>query len=509
MVLMALGLVLFTPLPAVAAPASEPATQPPRQALMARGWRPFMVLAGPQASRRQSLDLLHDGLHLFQTMLMSTVLAPQIERIAADIWASLEDFDLGNLYALLPDKQGGWRSLTFVGRLVDGQYKVRRIPTAHWSTTQLTTFGQMKALVSMHPAEDPRGTRYNTVMRWYAHTGPVPWGGFLKAVRLGLTHLSHPAPWPAPAAARAGVAAANPGLTAAEQRILAQLWAAFPETANWLATIGVVRDLFARYDSAADARHMHIKLALRTDALSRRYPRVAAYLEQLGDFLTARLVIRNRQGHWLTVTLDTQDQVVTLDFWLHDGLLVPSRGGRPMRAVLEPGYPATAQWRALLTLNLHAYGVNVIIHDLQTDWQYTRLNRGAVFIGRLTYVPEVDVSGRLLGILPTSWFEGRLPVSIEGTVDDFMQVLASSNNGQGAKFVVRYDAVASGHVLKVGADWDGLDNFFVRFGVGMVSDRVLPDVEQARGLQTLFHDLLLAWGRDLQKWTTVAARLTD
>src|SRR5699024_4470151 len=115
------------------------------------------------------------------------------------------------------------------------------------------------------------------------------------------------------------------------------------------------------------------------------------------------------------------------------------RGGRPMLAGLEPGYPKSAAWRSLLTLKLNAFGVSVSINNLQTDWRYRRTADGAVFTGALAYVPDVEVTGRLLGVLPAGWIEGASPVTIEGTVDDFMAVLTSSNNGDGAQFAVNYD----------------------------------------------------------------------
>lgn len=497
-----LGILVAT---ATLAPAGDaPAERDTR--LIARGWQPFMALSG-DVPRAQSITLLRDGLHLYQTMLMATELAPQIDLIAGDIWHSLEDFDLDDLYHMLPEKQGEWRSLAFSGRLESDSYAVRQIAASEL-TAPVTQFGQFQALLSMNPNEDPRGTRYSTLMRLQTNTGPVRWISFLEALRLGLANLAEPAPVSAPQSALDHVAAMSPGLSAAEQQILAQLWAAYPASLSWYADIGSVTELRGAQASRRQAEHMKVQLQLNRQALTARYPRVADYLEQLGDFLTAYLVIENRDGRWLTATLDSASLISTIEFWVADGLLVPTRGGRPMLSERAPDFPQSATWRSLLTLTLNAFGVSVMIEDLQTDWRYDRVPDGATITGQLEYVPDVAVDGRLLGILPTSWFEGRLPVSIEGTVDDFMQVLASSNQDNGAQFLMRYnDAADYGSVLKLGADWDGLNNFFVRFGVGMVSDRVLPGAEQARGLQHMFHDALLAWGRDLDGWADTPVRV--
>src|SRR5699024_10348131 len=111
-----------------------------------------------------------------------------------------------------------------------------------------------------------------------------------------------------------------------------------------------------------------------------------------------------------------------------------------------------------------------------TRWRYDRVPAGAHMSGLTSTVPDVDVDGRLLGILPVGWVEGLSPVSIKGTVDDFMTVLAHSNDGDGARLIAHYDDGGSrGSTLMLAADWDGLNNFFVRLGVGMVSDHVIPD----------------------------------
>lgn len=470
--------------------------------LIARGWQPYMALAG-DAPPRQAIQLLRRELHLNQTVLTATDLAPALQTLADEIWNSLEDFDLNRLYHRLPEVQGGRRSLALAGRLAADRYAVRKIDVPALETP-LTEFGQMQALLSLAPNDDPRGTRYSARMRLQANVGPVRWESILEAMRLGLTHIVQPAPVSAPQVMLARTEAMNPDLSPTEQRTLAQLWTAFPASWGWYADFATVTDLVVEDDSTAIRKHLRVMLQLDRNALTSRYPQVAAYLQQLGNFLTARILIENDKGRWLEVIIDSDALSFTIDVWIADGQLAPTRNGRPMLDAIEPGFPDSASWRSVLRLRLNAFGIGVIIDEWQTRWRYHRTPLGAHVAGTIDTTPEVALEGRLLGVLPAGWFEGVLPVSIEGTVHDFMQVLATSNKGDGAQFLMRYDENdRHGSVVKLAADWDGLDNYFVRLCVRIVSGRVLPDEPAADGLRHFFHDALLAFGQDLDRWDAI------
>src|SRR5699024_6639040 len=168
-------------------------------------------------------------------------------------------------------------------------------------------------------------------------------------------------------------------------------------------------------------------------------PGVASYLEDLGDFLTAKIALEGDDGRWLTAALDTASLRATVDLWLADGELVPTRGGRPMLRALRPGLADSNRWRSVVSLDARAFGVQLHIADLATHWRYDRVPTGAHITGLTSRVPDVAVDGRLLGILPVGWVEGLSPVGIKGTVDDFMQVLVDSNEGDGARLIAHYD----------------------------------------------------------------------
>lgn len=495
-----LGLALMIPSAAAsAAPASDTAK------LVARGWAPWMVLAGsPPAG--QALELMRQSLRIDDAVLNRLVLSPELKELSEEILDSLNDFDLGQLYEQLPENRKGWHSVAMAGRYENNSYHVRQIPVADLDTP-LRKQGQMQALVSLYPVSDPRGTRYKALMRFQANVGPVGWDAVLDALHLGLLNVTQAAPVQPPRSAVNGVNTLIQSLSAAERRVLAQLWTAFPASFGWYAKFGTLSDFYIESDSSDRAKHIRVTFHLKRNALQAQYPAVAAYLEELGDFLTANVVVKGAQGRWLTASLDTKSLNTTVELWLADGELVPSRDGQPLFNQVSKGFPPSSNWRTIVSVDARALGVQVHIRDLVTRWRYDRVPKGAHISGLTSNTPDVRVEGRLLGVLPTDWVQGLSPVTIKETINDFMEVLVDSNDGEGARLIANFQAQKNhGSTLMLAASWDGLDNFFVRFGMGMVSERVIPSHEQAKGLRRLFTDGMTMFGRDLERWTNFMAK---
>ncbi|HEX4937251.1 MAG TPA: hypothetical protein VFX11_01140, partial [Candidatus Kapabacteria bacterium] len=65
-------------------------------------------------------------------------------------------------------------------------------------------------------------------------------------------------------------------------------------------------------------------------------------------------------------------------------------------------------------------------------------------------------------------------------------------NGESAKLVVK-------------SAFEGLDNFFVRVGMGIVSDRVIPDPQVSVELRKLIFDTQEAFAHDLDGFVQTAS----
>lgn len=438
----------------------------------------------------QAVSLLRRELDWQNTVVTATHLDPGARRIKNRLWKAVRSFNLDGLYKTLPDQQADWRSLTLRGQLASSHYQVAEVGPDEFDKS-LTSLGALASQLALRPrptpADGPSGNHFELRARLRANVGPIAWDNVRKAAWGSLKHLTVAAPIAPP------VSGGLVGGTGGQTEILLQLQPAFPKTYKWYLSIAAIPNLIIGRDGHASARHMHITVQL-DDGLRRHYPQVADYLDQLKGFISGSFVIRNKAGRWLSVDFDSKRQRATIDGWVLDGHLVPSRNGAPRTRVVDTDASLDSlAFQSLVNLRLTTLGVTVKLGDWPVDWQYRRSARGANFVGRITQQPKVDVSGSALGLVPRGVVDAMIPNNIEGIVDDFMRVLAHSNDGKGARLQVTHaDNPGSGSIVTASADGNTLDNFFVHFAVSLVNKRIIPDSAQFEGLKRLASDGLSA-----------------
>jgi len=188
-----------------------------------------------------------------------------------------------------------------------------------------------------------------------------------------------------------------------------------------------------------------------------------------------------------------------VDAWLRDGHLVPSRNGLPQTGYRPGAALDQASFESLATLRMKALGIIVTLKNLPMQWRYDHDDKGAHFDGWLHDKPQVAVTGHALGLIPAGMMEGLLPVNVSDTVDDFLTVLTSSNQGQGAHTTVDISDTAGNNQWAIASNGNTLDNFFIHFGVRLINGRVLPSSEALAGLRSMLGDGLAAFDEDLTR----------
>lgn len=470
--------------------------------LTLRGWHPPLTLVG-DVSASQAVSLLRRELDWQQKIVVATQLAPQVDQIRDQLWSAVRRFDLNALYDTLPEKQGDWRSLTVRGRLTSSHYRVSKADPEAFDNP-LASLGAQYTQLAMRPRptppDGPSGDHFEVRARLRTDVGPIAWADVLDATWVSLKHLTKAAPVAPPTSG--GLV----GGTGGQSEILLQLQPAFPQTYKWYLGIAAIPNLLAHQDTRSRARHMHVTLQL-DDGLRTHYPEVADYLDQLKGFISGDFHIQNKSGRWLSIDFDTTGQQITMDGWVVDGHLVPSRHGEPQVDAIDTDASLNSlSFRSVANLKLTALGVVVKLENWPFDWQYQRSARTAHYSGRITQKPSVDVSGSALGFIPTDMVNVVIPGNIEGVVDDFMRVLTRSNGGKGAQLDVSYaDNTSDGSVLSASVDTNTLDNFFVHFAVSLVNKRIIPNSAQLHGLKQLASDGLTAAQED----TSVLVKAQD
>ncbi|HET8707668.1 MAG TPA: hypothetical protein VFM46_15300, partial [Pseudomonadales bacterium] len=363
-------------------------------------------------------------------------------------------------------------------------------------------FGEMKAAVALKPVEDMRGTRYSFKQAGEFGVGNVSWNAVLEASRETLAILSRDAAVAKELNYLPAVKQMAPHLSEQDQRIVAQLWTAFPNSWNAFARTATLAQVTAKADPASGAQHLSITFVGDKKNLGDHYPHVEKYLERMGDVMDATFVLENQTGQWATVRVDSKSLQMNLDMWLKDGRLLPARNGEPLMDALGQDGIKQADFQVSIIMRFRALGVVTTLDDWHMNWRYAPFAKGATFDGALKDKPRVSIDGRALGVMPASWL-AHMPVDIFKIVDDFMSVVTESNNGQGALVSVGFDESDAEHAkVRAAASWDGLDNFFVRMGVSMVIDKVIPDAVTSEEIRGLLFDSQIAFSRDLEQFAS-------
>lgn len=483
------------------------AVQASTSSLILRGWQPHIMIAG-QGDSISAVPRIREAVKLQQNVLLRTKMDADSQNLMNQFWGTFEDFNLKNLYALLPDQTSDWHGVAFSGEPTAGNYFIRRQPggvtalTENKADVNTLEFGQVKAAVALKPSEDTRGTRYSFKQAGEIGLGKVSWNSVLEAGRETLDIMSHDTPSSRELIYLNSVKQMGPQLSAEDQRIVAELWAAFPASWSAFAKTATVSQVTATPHQSNGTQHLSITFVGDSDHLAKYYPHVEKYLERLGDVMDATVVMQNATGQWLTLRIDSKTMQTNVDVWLKDGRLVPTKSGEPLILALEKNWPKEGTWQADITMRFRALGVVTTLNNWQMDWTYLQQEKMVSFDGTLKDKPTVSIDGRALGVMPASWL-AHMPVNIYKIVDDFMSVLVESNYGRGAKVNVQFDESDQQHSkVMAKASWDGLDNFFVRMGVSMVVDKMIPDSPTSEEIRGLLFDSQIAFSRDLEQFAS-------
>jgi len=475
--------------------------------LIQRGWAPHVVLAG-EGDRYSAVPRLRDAVRMQQDLLLRTRMDADTRRLSDQFWTHIEEFDLKTLYGFLPDQSAQWRGVAIAGTPEPGSYWLRRDPAGMSVLAENNAkegslaFGEVRAALALQPLQDIRGARYSFKQASAVGVGDLEWNSVLEAGRQTLMILSRDAGPNKSLVHTQDVKQMAPQLSEQDQRIVAALWSAFPNSWNAFTKTATVSRVTASTPQQNGAQRLNIRFVGDKQKLQQHYPKVAAYLERMGDVMDASVIIQNTNGQWLSLQVNSKSMECEVDMWLKDGRIIPARNGEPVLDSLQSAWTKQPAWQANIAMRFRALGVVTTLNDWHMDWRYQQNPNTAIFSGVMKDKPNVSIDGRALGVMPASWL-AHMPVDIYKIVDDFMSVLVDSNNGEGAKISLAFDERdAERSQLKTTAAWDGLDNFFVRMGVSMVVDKMIPDDATADEIRGLLFDSQIAFARDLENFAS-------
>ncbi|MDD9933504.1 MAG: hypothetical protein OXT09_07875 [Myxococcales bacterium] len=484
-----------------------------------RGWRPVLTLAAGGHDRVRAVNQLRRWMDVSGKAIHEVRMDARTEAFVEQMWTSIEDFDLSDLYAQLPEAGSDrWRRLPILGEPRGDHYFVGR-PRAG-ASFEVRAGGKRKALAAgsflfrMKPVPnrtdpDDDDPNYLIHLRTGLVVGEVPFEQAARAQTELLSLLGGERP-PGPSQRALALARKHhPRLGSEDAPLMATLFEAFPFGSSIAADFIEVEDIVDA-PAADGARRLRIHGRLAPERFDARYPELASHVRNVSRLLKLKLRWVDERGRTLArLALDTEKLHLRIELHVKDGLLVPTRGERVfVEAALDPLEGRERRTRLLASSTIRAMGVTTVARDVVIDLRYRgRTERGRLE-ARMTRVPKVTVGGAVLGFIPTALVDAVIPGDLKQLIDEFLTTATTGNGGRGIRVALEVGRKGSTGPATVEGqlELEALDNALVAMGVRLALDRIIFDDDataEAEHLAARIHEALV---RDLERYA-IRARL--
>jgi hypothetical protein len=479
------------------------------------GWQPLVRLWG-QGDKAEAVNELKRLTKAYSVSLHHTEIDEDTQDFIDGTLEDLEDFNIGDFYERLPQKNGAYRELWVRGELQGGKYVVRQ--SKDKSSYRVTLDGARNELAAMSTtvrAKETRGAgdrsayfigyklglgigafRWDNAMAALADFARLESTGDPRSDAQGTVESSD--------ATKKKVKALHPRLAKADLDVLAVLFEAYPTLSPVLSRLGTVEDVRTVW-SGKDYQQINLQLKADLERFEEHYPHVAKYLDKMGDIALMDIRWVDAQGRSLMqFKVDSDKLTLSLQCYLKDGKLLPFRGVKVMSdEPIEPTSPVLHDTQVVSDVRLEMLGVVIKLGQLKIAAEYEPHESYAEIGIQARHVPTIHVEGAALGFVPTGLVDAFIPGNIESITRDFLTVAAKGNGGKGVVANVKLGIAKEGSdkgVLELGIEGDALDNFLVKIGLGMVNERLIPDekaIDEAKQFAAHAHD---AFVQDLGRY---------
>jgi hypothetical protein len=479
------------------------------------GWDPLVVLWG-KGEKSDAVRELHRLTDAFEISLKHTKLDQATDEFVDATIEDLADFNLGDFYERLPNKNGDYRELWVRGEIKGNQYLITQAKEK--KGYQVTIRGDRNELAQMSTTVRSKETRgagdksaYFIGYRFGLGIGDFRWDAAMTALqdyaRVGT--IVNPAqgarePIVAGSSARSKAKELHPKLSNEDLDVLGVMFEAYPALAPVLSRMGTVDDVRTVWSGKS---YQQVSVTLRgvPERFEKHYPALAAYMDHMDDIALLDIKWNDKKGRQLTsIKVDSEKLTFQFSCYIKDGLLLPFKGVKVYEnEPIDPMADTITSTRILADARLKMLGVVIKLTGLSMDAFYEPHPGYAEMGLTFTKLPEIKVEGAALGFVPTALVDAFIPGNIESVTRDFLRVAAEGNGGKGLIAVAKLGAGKEGSnrgVLEAGIDFDALDNFLVKIGLGMVNERLIPKPDALDEAQAFIGHAHEAFVKDLTRF---------
>lgn len=487
--------------------------------VIVRAWSPLIRLAGEGYVRRAVAPLLQFDATL-DAVLNRLDTDVRVRRFLRKTVDSFADFEMKNLYRTLPVKKGPWREVALTGAMNGPRYSLKMMTgpdqevIAGGPRQSGADFSLIYGLRHSPGEENPN---YMMRGRIALVPGRFAWKDMVEAstqmLRVITEDSDEGAPDPAAAdrqlAARLWPHSKNRGR--ADTRLLALLAGGFPATSAFAAGVLRVDDLLV--EKARGYHHVNMVLRLDQDRVRRKYDDLADYLEGLGNLLSIRTRILDRRGRNLVVFhTDTAGSRVRIGLRVRHGRILPFGGGKVyVNQPVDPLGQDLARTTVVTDTVLKVMGLQIAIRNMRGNSRYRPTAARMEMKTVMQQMPDVEITGAALGVFSPDVIDFLIPGNMREITLEFLRQLLKGNDGQGVvlEFAAGRRRPQEAATLEGRFGIEVLQNFLVRFGMSIVSDRVIPDEYAGAAIERLLRDLHLAFQKDLRQFSALAKQWRD
>ena len=482
--------------------------------ILERSWKPSIEFAG-NGDKSAGVDRLRKMQQLQQTMLKNSDFHEQTHTFINDLWASFEHFNLKRFHKILPEEDGEWRKLSVVGHLDNDVYKYGPTPSAVNARNAQGTpqdLGDFSVEIRAKEIENKIfGVSFLIESDINVGLGSADWTAIRKATKETIKIVvdgdsrftSDKSSFDQAAIYRDKVKAMNKHLDSKDIAIIAPLWASFPNMWELLSKVAKVEDVVVIDIVDKPYKQLQTSLSIQPQKMKLIYPKLAKFLRKIGPLFNVKVDLNADEGRYIRAEIDSKTLTIDIEAYVKDGQILPQnhRGGIALTVPnKKPGEP----WNFVAVANaeLQILGVKANMTNIRTKIDYTTQEKGANIDVQVNEMPKLEISGRALGILPTSFIDIMMPSNLEKIMSAFLAVIFEGENGKGIMVNSVFNQATDERVATVQSDvsFVGLDNIFMRIGMGIVNDRIIPEDNVSVEIRQLWFDTQHAFSNDLKNF---------
>lgn len=483
-------------------------------ALIVEGWRPASLILGG-GNQQSAVQQMREYTALQHALFHNIDLDPQTDTFLEELWDSLETFNLSRFHKVLPTETSTGRELWVYGSLQQDRYPMGPKPLGAMTTAGTPkVMGDFSAKISSERLKAKKETTYLLQGQAQLGVGNVLWPNAEQALKeivrmaAGQNPVLHQTNSAAPWHDRyyAEVARLNPKLKKEDLDVLVPIWASYPAVAALIARFGEVEDI-VYFDTSLPYRRFTGSFRLLPERMAEYYPHLASHIKSFKRIFQGSMQVQDERGNLMSGSLNSETLRGELSMYVADGRILPVKG---LEVQLDaPPIPHDRPWNfnANMQATMSVWGINMHIQQIKAKVQTLSTDDEFKLVARVNQVPKIRIDGKALGLFPTWMAEVPLPAKFYDIIYKFVAAACYGNDGKGVLAGLHFKSPVNKDSanLQLKVALEGLHNFFVQFGMGIVNDRILPNTRSQKELEQLFYDIQQAFGDDLDRFEAALA----